>query len=147
LRLFEGEVPPSPMHGRGRPGQHESVSPILSTCVCVSSLPHLRAMPGRPLRKAGSVATRDANGKVAPPPRRLRAGLAPVVWRRLSLSFDAALEDLSYRGDDSHRLAARTSARHDVMMICAKHAIEMSRERERQPILADLTRREFGYEA
>jgi hypothetical protein len=55
-----------------------------------------------------------------------------------------ALGDLSYRGDDPHRLAARTSARHDVMMICAKHAIEMNRERERERILLDLTRREFG---
>ena len=113
-------------------------------------------MPGRPLRKARSGATRDANGEVAPP-RRLRAGLSPVAWRRLSpveklqalhsLSLDAALEDLSYRGDDRHRLAARTSARHDVMMICAKYAIEMSRERERERILADLTRREFGDKA
>ena len=77
-------------------------------------------MPGRPLRRARRAATGDANGKIAPP-RRLRAGLSPVAWRRLSpveklqslygLSLDAALEDLSYRGDDPHRLAARTSAR------------------------------------
>jgi hypothetical protein len=111
-------------------------------------------MPGRPLRKARGAATRDVNGGVAPLPRRLRGGLSPVAWRRLSefeklqrlygLSLDAALEDLSYRGDDPHRLAARTSARHDVMMICAKYAIEMSRERERDRILAELTAREFG---
>jgi len=111
-------------------------------------------MPGRPLRKACSAATRDANSEVALPPRRIRAGLSPVAWRRLSpveklqalygLSRDAALEDLSYRGDDPHRLAARTSARHDVMIICAKYAIEMSRERERHRILAEMTRREFG---
>ena len=114
-------------------------------------------MPGRPLRKARSGATRDANGEVPSPRRRLRAGLSPVAWRRLSaverlqclygLSLDAALEDLSYRGDDPHRLAARTSARHDVMMICAKYAIEMSRERERERILSELTRREFGAKA
>jgi len=71
-----------------------------------------------------------------------RAGLSPVAWRRLSpveklqalygLPLDAALDDLSYRGDDPHRLAARTSARHDVIMICAKYRIEMSRGRERQ---------------
>src|SRR6516164_5616587 len=42
------------------------------------------AMPGRPLRKARRAATRDANGEVAPSPRRLRAGLSPVAWRRLS---------------------------------------------------------------
>ena len=97
---------------------------------------------------------RDANGEVGPPPRRLRAGLSPVAWRGLSpveklqslygLSLDTALEDLSYRGDDPHRLAARTSARHDVMMLCAKYAIEMSRERERDRVVAELYRREFG---
>ena len=111
-------------------------------------------MPGRPLRRARAAAARAANGEVAPPPRRLRAGLSPGDWRRLSLveklqslyglSLDAALEDFSYRGDDRHHLAARTSARHDVMMICAKYAIEMSRERDRQRILEELTRREFG---
>ena len=50
----------------------------------------------------------------------------------------------TYRGDDPHRLAARTSARHDVMMICAKYAIEMSRERERDRVVAELWRKEFG---
>src|SRR6516225_8518034 len=114
-------------------------------------------MPGRPLRRARRATTRDANGEIALPPRRLRAGLSPVSWRRLSpveklqclygLSLDAALEDLSYRGDDPHRLAARTSARHDVMLICAKYAIEMSRERERERILSEMTRREFGDDA
>jgi len=76
--------------------------------------------------------------------------LSPVAWRRLSpveklqalygLSLDAALEDLSYRGDEPHRLAARTSARHDVMMICAKYAIETSRERTRNDVLTELAR-------
>ena len=106
-------------------------------------------MPGRPLRRARRAATGDANGKIAPP-RRLRAGLSPVAWRRLSpveklqslygLSLDAALEDLSYRGDEPYRLSARTSARHDVMMICAKYAIETSRERDRQRVLEELMR-------
>ena len=96
-------------------------------------------MAGRPLRRARGAATRDANGVTSP--CRPRAGLSPVAWRRLSpveklqalygLSLDAALEDLSYRGDEPHHLAARTSARHDVMMICAKYAIETSRDRER----------------
>src|SRR5215472_9072487 len=114
-------------------------------------------MAGRPLRRARGAMIRNANGEVGPPPRRLRAGLSPVTWRGLSpveklqslygLSLDAALADLSYRGDDPHRLAARTSARHDVMMICAKYAIEMSRERERGRILSEMTRREFGDEA
>ena len=114
-------------------------------------------MPGRPLRRARRAAARDANGEVAPLPRRLRAGLSPVAWRRLSpveklqclygLSLDAALEDLSYRGDDPHRLSARTSVRHDLMMICAKYAIDMSRERERDRVVAELYRREFGDEA
>lgn len=39
-----------------------------------------------------------------------------------------------------HRRSARTSARHDVMMICAKYAIETSRDRDRQRILAELAR-------
>jgi len=30
------------------------------------------------------------------------------------------------------------------MMICAKYAIEMSRERERDRVIAELWRREFG---
>jgi len=100
---------------------------------------------------------RDANGEVAPPPRPRRAGRTPHARRRLSpveklqalygLSLDAALDDLSYRGDDPHCLAARTSARHDVIMICAKYGIEMSRERERQRILSEMTRREFGDKA
>jgi hypothetical protein len=33
------------------------------------------------------------------------------------------------------------------MMICAKYAIEMSRGRERERILSELTRREFGAKA
>ena len=83
-------------------------------------------------------------------PRRARAGLSPVAWRRLSpveklqvlygLALDAALEDLSYRGDEPYRLAARASARHDVMMICAKYAIELSRERDRAAVLETLAR-------
>jgi hypothetical protein len=32
-------------------------------------------------------------------------------------------------------------------MICAKYGIEMSRERERQRILSEMTRREFGDKA
>jgi hypothetical protein len=34
-----------------------------------------------------------------------------------------------------------------VMMICAKYAIEMSREGERQRILSEMSRREFGDDA
>jgi hypothetical protein len=98
-------------------------------------------MAGRPLRRARAAAVRDASGDPVTSLDRPRAGLSPVAWRRLSpveklqalygLSLDAALEDLSCRGDEPHRLAARTSARHDVMMICGKYAIELSRERER----------------
>src|SRR5215472_13752290 len=107
-------------------------------------------MPGRPLRRARRAASPDANSEVALPPRRLRAGLPQVAWRRLSpveklqalygLSLDAAYEDLLYCGDEPHRLSARTSARHDVMMICAKYAIETSRERTRNDVLTELAR-------
>jgi len=107
-------------------------------------------MSGHPLRRARRDAAQDANGRVVTSPPRPRAGLSPVAWRRLSpveklqalygLSLDAALEDLLYCGDEPHRLSARTSARHDVMMICAKYAIETSRDRDRQRILAELAR-------
>ena len=105
-------------------------------------------MSGHPLRKARLAATQGANGRVVTSPHRPRAGLSPVAWRRLSpveklqalygLSLDAALADLSYCGEEPHRLAARNSARHDVMMICAKYAIETSRERNRERILGEL---------
>ena len=85
-----------------------------------------------------------------PPSPLLRAGLSPVAWRGFSpveklhtlygLSLDAALEDLSYRGDEAYRIAARTAARHDVMMIGAKYAIEPGREREREKALQALVR-------
>ena len=150
--ILRRDAPPRRIHARD-PQLHPNPVEPENACVRVPSLPHLRAMPGQPLRRARRAATRDAKGEVAPP-RRLRAGLSPIVWRRLSpveklqslygLSLDAALEDLSYRGDDPHRLAARTSARHDVMMICAKYAIEMSRERERERILSEMAWREFG---
>jgi len=40
-------------------------------------------------------------------------------------------------------IAARISARHDVMMIRARYAIDMSRKRDRERILSEMTRREF----
>ena len=107
-------------------------------------------MTGQPLQRARRAASRDTNGEVVAFPRRARAGISPVAWRRLSpveklqvfygLSLDAALEDLSYRGDEPYRLAARTSARHDVMMICAKYAIEPSRDRDQQRLVDELAR-------
>ena len=108
---------------------------------------HTRPMSGRPLRRARTAA--DANGQ--PVLSRLpRAGISPVAWRGLSPveklqalygpSLDAALEDLAYRGDEPYRIAARTAARHDVMMIAAKHAIELSRERERDRALQALVK-------
>jgi hypothetical protein len=108
-------------------------------------------MAGRPLRRSRNSRVREIDGEVATSVRHARAGLSPIGWRRLSpveklqvlygLSFEAALEDLSYRGDEPHRLAARTSARHDVMMICAKYAIETSRERESRRLVEELGRR------
>src|SRR5262249_59305468 len=69
-----------------------------------------RPMSGQPLRRARLAATQGANTRVVTSPPRPRAGLSPVAWRRLSpveklqalygLSLDAALEDLSYRGDE-----------------------------------------------
>ena len=84
-----------------------------------------------------------------PPKSRSLTGClaAPLNCRETAVPLWPFPRRRAYRGDDPHRLAARTSARHDVMMICAKYAIEMSRDRERERILSDLTRREFGDEA
>jgi hypothetical protein len=108
-------------------------------------------MAGSPLKRARNSRVPEVDAEVVTFVRHARAALSPIAWRRLSpveklqvlygLSLDAALEDLSYPGDEPHRLAARTSARHDVMMICAKYAIETSREREAQRIVRELGRR------
>ena len=111
---------------------------------------HIPWLAGKPLRIARNLRVREGNPDVSVYPRRARGGLSPVAWRRLSpvekiqvlydLSLDAALDDLSYRGNEPHRLAARASARHDVMMICAKYAIETSRKRESQRNLEQIAR-------
>jgi len=83
-------------------------------------------MAGKPLRRARAAAARDASEE-ALTSRLPKADISPVACRGLSLveklqalyglSLDATLVDLSYRGDEPYRIAARTSARHDVMMI------------------------------
>jgi hypothetical protein len=66
------------------------------------------------------------------------AWLSPV--EKLQVLYGrAVLDDLSYRGDEPYRLAARTAARDDAMMICAKYAIELSRDRDRERVLEELT--------
>jgi hypothetical protein len=108
-------------------------------------------MAGSPLKRARNSRVREIDGQVEASVRQARAGVTPAAWRRLSpveklqvlygLSLEAALEDLSYRGDEPYRLAARTSARHDVMMICAKYAIETTRERDARRLVEEFGRR------
>jgi hypothetical protein len=58
-------------------------------------------------------------------------------------------EYLSWPADDldPYRLAAQTQVIRVVAMVAAKVGGEAARERERQRILSDLTRREFGDDA
>jgi hypothetical protein len=55
-------------------------------------------------------------------------------------------ECLSWPADDldPYRLAAQTQVIRVVAMVAAKVGVDARRDRERQRILEDLTRREFG---
>ena len=110
--------------------------------------PHVRSTTSQSAPRRDPRRKRPGCHLAAPPESRPPNGrlasrrLSPVekLQALYGLSLDAALEDLSYRGDEPYRLSARTSARHDVMMICAKYAIETSRERDRQRVLEELVR-------
>ena len=56
---------------------------------------------------------------------------------------------LSWPADDldPYRLAAQTQVIRVIAMVAAKVGIEARRERERDRILSEMTRREFGNEA
>ena len=92
----------------------------------------------------------------APIRRRLQqaARLEPVgpaekAEHLLGLSLDRMHEYLSWRADDldPYRLAAQTQVIRLVAMVAAKLGGEAARERERQRIISEMMRREFGDDA
>jgi hypothetical protein len=88
---------------------------------------HIAAMAGQPLGER-AVPPRDANGEVVAVEK-----LQGPLWR----GPRRCAKDLSYRGAEPQRLAARTSAHHDVMMICAKY-VEVKAEEIRVDVEAML---------
>ena len=112
----------------------------------------------RKLRKTGAV---DQDGNVVTIPRlpSVSGSNKPPGWNRwspaekaehlLGLSLDRMHEYLSWPADDldPYRLAAQTQVIRVVAMVAAKVGVDAHRERERQRILSEMTRREFGREA
>jgi len=109
----------------------------------------------RKLRKTGAV---DQDGNVITIPRlpSVAGSNKPPGWKRwspaekaehlLGLSLDRMHEYLSWSADDldPYRLAAQTQVIRVVAMVAAKVGVDARRERDRQRILAEMTRREFG---
>ena len=109
----------------------------------------------RKLRKTGAV---DQDGNIVTIPRlpAVAGSNRPPGWKRwspaekaehlLGLSLDRMHEYLSWPADDldPYRLAAQTQVIRVVAMVAAKVGVEAHRERERERILSEMTRREFG---
>ena len=78
-----------------------------------------------------------------------RWGPAEKAEHLLGLSLDRMLEYPSWPADDldPYRLAAQTQVIRVVAVVAAKVGGEAARARERQRILSDMTRREFGDDA
>jgi hypothetical protein len=109
----------------------------------------------RRLRKTGAV---DQDGNIVTIPRlpAVAGSNKPPGWNRrssaekaehlLGLSLDRMHEYLSWPADDldPYRLAAQTQVIRVVAMVAAKVGVEAHRERERERILSEMTRREFG---
>jgi hypothetical protein len=76
-------------------------------------------------------------------------GPAEKAEHLLGLSLDRMHEYLSWRADDldPYRLAAQTQVIRLVAMVAAKLGGEAARERERQRIISEMMRREFGDDA
>jgi hypothetical protein len=112
----------------------------------------------RKLRKTGAV---DQDGNVVTIPRlpSVAGSNKPPGWNRwspaekaehlLGLSLDHMHEYLSWRADDlgPYRLAAQTQVIRVVAMVAANFGGEAARERERQRIISETMRREFGDDA
>jgi hypothetical protein len=109
----------------------------------------------RKLRKTGAV-DQDGNVVTIPclpavtganrPPGWNRWSAAEKVEHLLGLSLDRMHEYLSWPADDldPYRLAAQTQVIRVVAMVAAKVGGEAARQRDRQRILDELTRRAFG---
>ena len=112
----------------------------------------------RKLRKTGAI---DHDGNVVTIPRlpSVAGSNKPPGWNRwspaervehlLGLSLDRMHDYLSWPADglDPYRLAAQTQVIRVVAVVAAKVGVEAHRERERQRILSEMTRREFGDDA
>jgi hypothetical protein len=112
----------------------------------------------RKLRKTGAV---DQDGNVVTIPRlpSVAGSNKPPGWNRwspaekaehlLGLSLDRMHEYLSWPADDldPHRLAAQTQVIRVVAMVATKVGVDARRKRDRDRILSEMTRREFGDEA
>jgi hypothetical protein len=112
----------------------------------------------RKLRKTGAV---DQDGNIVTIPRlpSVAGSNKPPGWNRwspaervehlLGLSLDRMHDYLSWPADglDPYRLAAQTQVIRVVAVVAAKVGVEAHRERERERILSEMTRREFGDDA
>src|SRR5262249_4723115 len=126
--------------------------------VCPPHTPVMATSRMRKLRKTGAV---DQDGNVVTIPRLppVAGSNKPPGWNRwspaekaehlLGLSLDRMHDYLSWPADglDPYRLAAQTQVIRVVAMVAAKVGGEARRERERDRILSEMTRREFGDEA
>ena len=115
----------------------------------------MASSPMRRLRKTGAV---DQDGNVVTIPRlpSVAGSNKPPGWNRwspaekaehlLGLSLDRMHEYLSRPADelDPYRLAAQTQVIRVVVMVAAKVGGEAARERDRERILSEMMRREFG---
>jgi hypothetical protein len=127
----------------------------------------MRAMPGSPLKRQRKLGVRAEDGSVIPFPRftHPRAGLSHAEWRslgpgekierQLGMSLERANEIMSWplAWCDPAQLAVQIQVCRVVFTISMKAhlngtlAREVARERERERILSEMTRREFGDEA
>jgi|SRR6516164_9505849 hypothetical protein len=118
-------------------------------------------MPGCPIRRARKAIVRAADGSVIAFPRLThpRAGCSDAQWRALSpgeklerlfgMSLDRMAEILSWAPLlelDPAQLNAVVTIAHVVLLISARAGLfeKAQHERDRQRILAEMTRREFG---
>jgi hypothetical protein len=121
-------------------------------------------MAGSPLKRQRKLGVCDEDGSVIAFPRlsHPRAGLSHTEWRALSPGekierlFDMSLDDLYEimswpSGElDPFRLSVRMQVTRTIFTICLKAVLdgtlgrEAARERNRQRILEELTRQEFG---
>jgi hypothetical protein len=121
-------------------------------------------MAGSPLKRQRKLGVRDEDGSVINFPQLThpRAGLSHTEWRALGPAekierlFDMSLDDLyeimswTIGELDPFRLSVRIQATRVVFTICLKAVLdgrlsrEAARERDRERLLAEMMRSEFG---